>query len=168
LSASKYPLPPIFHQNVLTEFWYCTWENDQKPVLIPHKTFFFLWTFFTSLRSCKLKINILHQGPLRTMYYIILLTNTTLLTADKGLRWSRGSVLAFRIQVRGFKPGRSRRNFQGEKKILNMYVDNRSRVTGQVFRKKNPKIFIWCTVINNIALWRQEERHLTEKWVKTA
>ena len=34
------------------------------------------------------------------------------------LRWSRGSVLAFGTQVRGFKPGRSRRIFQGEK-ILN-------------------------------------------------
>jgi len=34
------------------------------------------------------------------------------------LRWSRGSVLAFGIQVRGFKPGWSRRIFKGEK-ILN-------------------------------------------------
>ena len=34
------------------------------------------------------------------------------------LRWSRGSVLAFRTQVRGFKPGRSRRIFKGRKKIL--------------------------------------------------
>ena len=32
----------------------------------------------------------------------------------KRLRWSRGSVLAFGTQVRGFKPGRSRRIFQGE------------------------------------------------------
>ena len=31
------------------------------------------------------------------------------------LRWSRGSVLAFGTQVRGFKPGRIRRIFQGEK-----------------------------------------------------
>ena len=31
------------------------------------------------------------------------------------LRWSRGSVLAFGTQVRGSKPGRSRRIFQGEK-----------------------------------------------------
>ena len=30
-------------------------------------------------------------------------------------RWSRGSVLAFDTQVREFKPGRSRRIFQGEK-----------------------------------------------------
>jgi hypothetical protein len=31
------------------------------------------------------------------------------------LRWSRGSVLAFGTQVRGFKPGRSCRIFKGEK-----------------------------------------------------
>ena len=30
------------------------------------------------------------------------------------LRWSRGSVLAFGTQVRGFKPGRSRWLFQGK------------------------------------------------------
>ena len=33
---------------------------------------------------------------------------------DKRLRWSRGSVLAFGIEVRGFKPGRSRRIFKGK------------------------------------------------------
>jgi hypothetical protein len=33
----------------------------------------------------------------------------------KRLRWSRGCVLAFSTQVRGFKPGRSRRIFQGGK-----------------------------------------------------
>ena len=33
------------------------------------------------------------------------------------LRWSRGSMLAFSTQVRGFKHGRSRRIFKG-KKIL--------------------------------------------------
>ena len=32
----------------------------------------------------------------------------------KLLRWSRGSVLAFSTQVRGFKPGRSRRIFRAE------------------------------------------------------
>jgi hypothetical protein len=31
------------------------------------------------------------------------------------LRWSRGSVRAFGTQVRGFKPGRSRRIFKAEK-----------------------------------------------------
>ena len=37
--------------------------------------------------------------------------------ARERLRWSRGSVLAFSIQVHGFKPGRSRQIFKG-KKIL--------------------------------------------------
>ena len=36
----------------------------------------------------------------------------------KRLRWSRGSVLAFGTQIRGFKPDRSRWIFQGEKKVL--------------------------------------------------
>ena len=34
---------------------------------------------------------------------------------DVWLRWSRGSVLAFSTQVRGFKTGRSRRIFKGQK-----------------------------------------------------
>jgi hypothetical protein len=33
----------------------------------------------------------------------------------KRLRWSRGSVLAFGTKVRGFAPGRSRRNFKAKK-----------------------------------------------------
>jgi hypothetical protein len=33
----------------------------------------------------------------------------------KRLRWSKGSVLAFSTQVRGFKPGRSRQIFKDEK-----------------------------------------------------
>jgi hypothetical protein len=34
---------------------------------------------------------------------------------NQRLRWSRGSVLAFGTQVRGFKPGRSRRVFRAKK-----------------------------------------------------
>ena len=34
---------------------------------------------------------------------------------NERLRWSRCSVLAFDTQVRGFKPGRSRQIFKGEK-----------------------------------------------------
>ena len=37
---------------------------------------------------------------------------------SKRLRWSRGSVPAFGTKVRGFKPGRSRRNYFRAKKIL--------------------------------------------------
>jgi hypothetical protein len=38
------------------------------------------------------------------------------MTVDERLRWSWGSVLAFGTKVRGFKPGRNRQIFQGEKK----------------------------------------------------
>ena len=38
-----------------------------------------------------------------------------ILSVIQRLRWSRGSVLAFGTQVRGFRPGRSRRIFQSEK-----------------------------------------------------
>ena len=41
--------------------------------------------------------------------------NFSLTYSFQRLRWSRGSVLAFSTQVRGFKPGRSRRIFNGEK-----------------------------------------------------
>jgi len=34
--------------------------------------------------------------------------------ARKHLRWSRGNVLAFGTQVRGFRPGRSRRIFMAK------------------------------------------------------
>ena len=40
------------------------------------------------------------------------------MAGSQWLRWSRGSVLAFGIQVRGFKPGRSSRDFQGEKILI--------------------------------------------------
>ena len=49
--------------------------------------------------------------------------NTTALDARQWiqrLRWSRGSVLAFGTQVRGFKPGRSRQIFKGQIKIFSM------------------------------------------------
>ena len=42
-------------------------------------------------------------------------TNARSTLITQRLRWSRGSVLTFGAQVRGFKPGRSRRIFQGEK-----------------------------------------------------
>ena len=35
--------------------------------------------------------------------------------SEERLRWSRGSLLAFGTQVRGFKPGRSRRIFRAKK-----------------------------------------------------
>ena len=55
----------------------------------------------TSFTSCNL-----HQ-TFRQFSFLLVYYNR--------LRWSRGSVLAFGPQVRGFKPGRSRRIFKGEK-----------------------------------------------------
>ena len=42
----------------------------------------------------------------------------TLQNVRERLRWSRGSVLAFGTQARGFAPGRNRQIFRA-KKILN-------------------------------------------------
>jgi hypothetical protein len=49
-----------------------------------------------------------------TSHFVIGIINETV-TYHKRLRWSRGCVLASSTQVRGFKPGRSRRIFHGEK-----------------------------------------------------
>jgi hypothetical protein len=51
-------------------------------------------------------------------------------TLPKRLRWSRGSVLAFSIQVRGFKPGRSRRIFKGEKNSQHAFLRRGSKAVG--------------------------------------
>ena len=48
-------------------------------------------------------------------------------TESTGLRWSRGSVLAFGTQVRGFKPGRSRWIFQGEKNPQHAFLRKGSK-----------------------------------------
>ena len=49
-----------------------------------------------------------------TIYYIPSVYNNINIVI-KWLRLSRGSVLAFSTQVRGFKPGRSRRIFRAKK-----------------------------------------------------
>ena len=43
------------------------------------------------------------------------------------LRWSRGSVLVFGTQVRGFKPDRSRRIFQDEKNPQHAFLRKGSK-----------------------------------------
>jgi hypothetical protein len=40
----------------------------------------------------------------------------------KRLRWSRGSVLTFGTQVRGFKPGRSPSDFSGRKNPQHVFL----------------------------------------------
>jgi len=58
----------------------------------------------------------LSSYPLLYYYclYILLLLHLVLLYVQR-LRWSRGSVLAFGTQVRGFTPGRSLRIFRAKK-----------------------------------------------------
>jgi hypothetical protein len=46
------------------------------------------------------------------------------------LGWSRGRVLAFRTQVSGFKTGRSRRIFQGEKNPQHTFLQRGSKAVG--------------------------------------
>ena len=45
-------------------------------------------------------------------------------------QWSRGSVLAFSTPVRGFKPGRSRRIFKGEKNPQHAFLRRGSKAVG--------------------------------------
>ena len=46
------------------------------------------------------------------------------------LRWSKGKVLAFSTQVRGFKPGRSRRIFKGRKNPHHAFLRRGSKAVG--------------------------------------
>ena len=64
------------------------------------------------LESCEAELacsQILMMMNFKLQSYYVWLSTT------ERLRWSRGSVLAFSTQVRGFKPGRSHRIFKGEK-----------------------------------------------------
>ena len=55
-------------------------------------------------------------------------TNTSVLeNIIRQLRWSRGSVLAFGTQVSGFKSGRSRRIFKGEKNPQHAFLRRGSK-----------------------------------------
>ena len=56
-----------------------------------------------------------HLSLLRTTEGLVTFVLVLFFCIIKRLRWSKGSVLAFGTQIRGFKPGRSRWIFQGEK-----------------------------------------------------
>ena len=56
------------------------------------------------------------------LFFLYILSWQFVNVCSKRLRWSRGSVLAFGTQIRGFKPGRSRRIFQGEKILSTPFV----------------------------------------------
>ena len=49
---------------------------------------------------------------------------------ENRLRWSRGSVLAFSTQIRGFKPGRSRRIFRAKKILSTPSLGRGSKAVG--------------------------------------
>ena len=53
------------------------------------------------------------RSVLNVLMYILDFSNNIYIYMR--LRWSRGSVLAFSTQVRGFKPDRSRRIFRAKK-----------------------------------------------------
>jgi hypothetical protein len=62
-------------------------------------------------------VGVCNQITLLILYYISsrVVTLLTVTDAPKRLRWSRGSVLAFGTQARGFAPIRSRRIFRAKK-----------------------------------------------------
>jgi hypothetical protein len=66
--------------------------------------------FYTYRDSVKFKpisdVSVTFRTSHSTLVYV---------TPAKTFRWTRGSVLAFGTQVRGFKPGRSHQIFKGEK-----------------------------------------------------
>ena len=88
---------------------------------------------FTSIQNSKLNDRSLTIGCISVFTY-----------SEKRLQWSRGSALAFGTQVRGFKPGRNRRIFQGEK-ILSTPPFGREVKPFVPCRicKKNPKVYAW-------------------------
>ena len=72
---------------------------------------FILFILPAKLNRGYIRLNILFGGMGNTKY----LHNFCVHIYQKRLRWSRGSVMAFSTQVRGFKPGRSCRIFRAKK-----------------------------------------------------
>jgi hypothetical protein len=71
--------------------------------------------FFSKLNYLKFKLRAMKISSIQGRKITYLALDSVWKGGEKRLRWSRGSVLAFGTQVRGFKPGRNRRIFQGEK-----------------------------------------------------
>jgi len=63
----------------------------KKPALIPQKLYFES-SLFSSLVSYTYGIMMLHQRPLRIIYDTLSLTDSTLLTADIILRFTKNPV----------------------------------------------------------------------------
>ena len=71
-----------------------------------------------------------HLIPPNSKWKLINLNLNPFILVYERLRWSRGSVLAFSTQVRGFKPGRSRRIFKGEKNPQHAFLRRGSKAIG--------------------------------------
>jgi lysylphosphatidylglycerol synthetase-like protein (DUF2156 family) len=71
-----------------------------------------IWGFIILRRS-----NFMMEVRVKSAWHTCLIYRPLLLINSlmKRLRWSRGGVLAFGTQVRGFKPGRNRRTFRAKK-----------------------------------------------------
>jgi hypothetical protein len=77
------------------------------------------------------------------------------------LRWSRGSVLAFGTQVRGFKPGRSCRIFKGEK------IFSTPSFGGEVKPSVPCRRFVACKISLELRGSRILRRNLSEHFSPT-
>ena len=63
------------------------------------------------------------RWPESALEFLFLSASDKMFMSDimyKRLQWSRGSVLAFGTQVRGFKPGRNRRIFRAKKSSVRL------------------------------------------------
>jgi hypothetical protein len=67
-------------------------ENDRKAALILHKNCFIESLSLSSLGACAFKTMILHHRPLRTIYDILSLTNSILLTTNTILWCTKNPV----------------------------------------------------------------------------
>ena len=73
------------------------------------------------------------------------------------VRWSRGSVLAFSTQVRGFKPGRSRRIFKGEEILSTPSSGGEVKLGGEVKPSVPCRRFVACKRSLNVT-WKSTFR----------
>jgi len=91
--------------------WYLHVQRTRSPRLFGNNAAHYSVTFHSTWILVMFTLTILHlhlkEHYLYLYFYPIMFQNR--------LRLSRVSVLAFGTQVRGFKPGRSRRIFKGEK-----------------------------------------------------
>ena len=70
--------------------WYS--KNDRNPAVIPHTICLLNHLFSPQLGAYTFKIIILHQRPLRSIYDILSLTKSTLLTSDTVLCRTKNPV----------------------------------------------------------------------------